>query len=301
MRVIDVRLDQIEQRKNSRVLLGDQDLSELMNSIRLNGLLQPIVVRALETEKGRPDVYEVVCGNRRLESAKKLGWVEIPAVIRTDITNDRDRDIANLVENLNRKDITTVEEGLAYQGLFDGGMSLSEIAARTSQSLSRIDKAITAYKHLPEEYRGKVLNKGKSGASRKGILGATVAVQVLKMKKSHKLNNAQTKKLLEFASQDGTSQESLRQVAPILRRGYDVEEAISFAGEFQRVAVTLLIKRTCVNRLEKRYNEAMSDLIMDRLANWKELEFIRRSGPRSAGRKRSQDVRHRANDNAKGL
>jgi len=78
------------------------DVSELVESLRAHGLLQPVVVRRHDTG------YELIAGHRRYEAAKVLGWTEIAAVIR-DETDDQAY-ILTLVENLQRQDLTPLEE-----------------------------------------------------------------------------------------------------------------------------------------------------------------------------------------------
>lgn len=88
------------------------ELSELENSLRTNGLLQPITVRA------RPNgEYELVAGERRLRAAAHLGWTEIPALIR-DFDDQAMLTLA-LVENLQRANLNPLEEAEGYRRLID--------------------------------------------------------------------------------------------------------------------------------------------------------------------------------------
>ena len=90
---------------NARTLTVN--LESLMESIRVNGLLQPIIVRIAKKR------FEVVAGNRRLEACKRLHWVRIPCLIR-DFT-DKEAFEIGLVENIERKTLSPVEEAIAFQ------------------------------------------------------------------------------------------------------------------------------------------------------------------------------------------
>ena len=90
------------------------ELADLAASIRENGLLQPIVVRPAP---GRPDRYELVAGERRWRAVTQLGWTDVSAV-RRDV-DDRTLLVLALVENLQRSQLSAVEEALAFQQLMD--------------------------------------------------------------------------------------------------------------------------------------------------------------------------------------
>ncbi len=87
------------------------DLAELEASLRTNGLLQPVTVRSAPHGHG----YELIAGERRLRAATKLGWTEIPAIVRE--IDDRTLLTLALVENLQRTDLNPIEEADGYQRL----------------------------------------------------------------------------------------------------------------------------------------------------------------------------------------
>lgn len=105
-----IPLNQIKPNKGQpRKQFDQKDLDELADSIRQNGVLQPILVR----RKGVN--YEIVAGERRYQAAKLAGLDEIPAVVR-DIS-DQDVFRLALIENLQRADLTPIEEAKGYQKL----------------------------------------------------------------------------------------------------------------------------------------------------------------------------------------
>lgn len=104
--------DIIANRFQPRRSFTEPELAELESSIRASGLLQPIVVR--ETGSGK---WELVAGERRLRAVTRLGWTEVPAVVRD--FDDRAMLTLALVENLQRADLNPLEEAEGYQRLID--------------------------------------------------------------------------------------------------------------------------------------------------------------------------------------
>src|SRR3954470_3905061 len=103
IRISDVTPNHFQPRRTFR----DDELKELESSIRSSGLLQPITVR--RRDKG----YELVAGERRLRAATRLGWTEIPAVVRE--FDDRAMLTLALVENLQRADLNALDEEDVHQ------------------------------------------------------------------------------------------------------------------------------------------------------------------------------------------
>ncbi|MDT6981371.1 nucleoid occlusion protein [Levilactobacillus zymae] len=85
-------------------------IGELAQTIQDHGLLQPIVLRQYE-----PDHYEIIAGERRFRAVSKLKWTEVPAIIE-DLSDDETASMA-LIENLQREELTAIEEATAYQQL----------------------------------------------------------------------------------------------------------------------------------------------------------------------------------------
>ena len=92
----------------------DAALGELADSIRQHGLLQPILVRPIE---GHPNTYEIIAGERRWRAAQKASLHDVPVIVQT-LSDTQALEIA-LVENLQRQDLTALEEAEGYQRLID--------------------------------------------------------------------------------------------------------------------------------------------------------------------------------------
>jgi ParB family chromosome partitioning protein len=116
--IADIFPNRFQPRRN----FTEAELAELEASIRASGLLQPIIVR------GRPDgKWELVAGERRLRAVTRLGWNEIPAVVRD--FDDRAMLTLALVENLQRADLNPLEEAEGYQRLIDEfGLTQQQVA-----------------------------------------------------------------------------------------------------------------------------------------------------------------------------
>jgi ParB family chromosome partitioning protein len=108
VRIADISPNRFQPRR----VFTERDLAELEASIRASGLLQPITVRA--GESGR---WELVTGERRLRATGRLGWTEIPAIVRD--FDDRAMLTLALVENLQRADLNALEEAEGYQRLLE--------------------------------------------------------------------------------------------------------------------------------------------------------------------------------------
>lgn len=132
------------------------EFDELVASIKLKGVLVPVLVR--ETKKGK---FEVIAGNRRLAAAKAAGRKEIPAnVVEMDDTEARE---AQIIENLQRKDIHPLEEGQAYRKLIEAAKyEVADVAAKVGKSETYVRQRllITNLEAKPAaEYReGKILD-----------------------------------------------------------------------------------------------------------------------------------------------
>lgn len=114
--------DILPNRFQPRRAFTEPELAELEASIKVSGLLQPVVVRAQSDGK-----WELVAGERRLRAVSRLGWSEIPAVVRD--FDDRAMLTLALVENLQRSDLNPLEEAEGYQRLIDEfGLTQQQVA-----------------------------------------------------------------------------------------------------------------------------------------------------------------------------
>lgn len=137
----DIDVNQIRPNpKQPRTVFDEDDLAELVESIKEVGLLQPVVVRPL------PDgAYELVMGERRLRATKAAGLPTIPAIVRDTAEADLLRDA--LLENLHRANLNPLEEAAAYQQMLDDfGCTQEELAGRIKRSRPQISNTIRLLK-----------------------------------------------------------------------------------------------------------------------------------------------------------
>jgi ParB family chromosome partitioning protein len=158
-----------------RTEFNPEDLIELQESLKASGLLQPITVRRRPGKDG----FELIAGERRLRAATKLGWKEIPAIIRE--IDDKTLLTLALVENLQRTDLNPIEEGEGYHRLsHDFGLTQQQIAETVGKDRTTIANMLRILQ-LPESAR-KLLQDGKlSMGHAKVLLGLDDSDQIVSL------------------------------------------------------------------------------------------------------------------------
>ena len=133
-------------RKQPRSVFDEDDMAELVHSVREIGVLQPIVVRT-STEAGS-EPYELVMGERRWRAVQAAGLETIPAIIRDTTDDDLLRDA--LLENLHRSQLNPLEEAAAYQQLLeDFGTTHEQLADRIGRSRPQVSNTLRLLKLPP--------------------------------------------------------------------------------------------------------------------------------------------------------
>ena len=143
--VLKLRIASVEPNKGQpRKTFDDEALEQLTDSIKENGVIEPIIVQ--KTDRGR---YEIVAGERRWRAAKKAGLKEIPAIVRE--FTDEQRLVIALLENIQREDLNDIEEAQAYKKLIDDfGLKQEEVAKRVSKSRTAVTNSLRLLKLEPE-------------------------------------------------------------------------------------------------------------------------------------------------------
>ena len=146
-----------------RTHFDENALNEMVASIQASGLLQPIVVRP------RQGGYELIAGERRWRAIQRLGWEKIPAIIKD--VDDRTVLTLALIENLQRDDLSPIEEATSYQRLMDEfDVSQSEVARLVGRDRSTVANALRLLK-LPAEVREMVQDGRLSEGHARALLG----------------------------------------------------------------------------------------------------------------------------------
>jgi len=129
----------------------ESEIKDLSESIKQNGLLQPILTRKLDNGK-----YEIVAGERRWRASKKAGLTEIPIFVKK--LTDKDVLILSIIENVQREDLTPIEEARAYQlMIMDYKITQQEVSEAVSKSRATIANMIRLLK-LPESVQDHISN-----------------------------------------------------------------------------------------------------------------------------------------------
>ena len=150
VKIKDLRSNPYQPRKNS----DQQALEELANSIKEHGVFQPIIVK--KSIKG----YEIIAGERRVKASELAGLEEIPAIIR-DFNDTQMMEIA-LLENLQRENLSAIEEATAYKKLQETlSLTQEELAKRLGKSRSHITNMLGLLT-LPKDIQNEVNNKSIS-------------------------------------------------------------------------------------------------------------------------------------------
>ena len=168
----ELRLTEIEPNKNQpRTHFDEEALGELAESIRLHGLLQPIVVRPMVG-----GTYQIVAGERRWRACRIAGLTSVPVVIKS--LDDKQTMELALIENLQRKDLNPLEEAEGYQSLIkEFSLTQDEVAERVGKSRSAVTNALRLL-NLPDDML-KALAEGRisAGHARALLAFSDVAAQ----------------------------------------------------------------------------------------------------------------------------
>jgi ParB family chromosome partitioning protein len=150
LKIASIRNNPYQPRKR----FAPDDLQELQDSIKSNGLLQPITVRRAAKGEG----YELIAGERRLRASTNLGWKEIPAIIRD--VDDKALLTYALIENLQRADLDPIEEAEGYHQLVhEFGLTQQEVAEMVGKDRTTVANSLRVL-NLPPAVRD-MLREGK--------------------------------------------------------------------------------------------------------------------------------------------
>ena len=153
--VVKIPIDKIIPNKfQPRTVFDDERIEELSRTIHTHGVIQPIVVRPSEDLEG---MYEIIAGERRYRAMKKLGWGEVPAIVRS--LSDKETASIALIENLQREELTAIEEALAYQQLLElHSLTQEALAQRLGKGQSTVANKLRLLK-LPTFVQEAILHR----------------------------------------------------------------------------------------------------------------------------------------------
>ncbi|HRQ89983.1 MAG TPA: ParB/RepB/Spo0J family partition protein [Bacteroidia bacterium] len=191
-RVLRVSLDQVVPSPlQPRKRFNDEHLSELVESIREHGVIQPLIVRLVDGK------YELIAGERRWRASTRLKLPQVPVIVRD--ASDRDVLEMALIENLQREDLDPLEEAEAYARLArEFGLKQEDIAQRVGKNRATVSNAIRLL-DLDPEVQTLVSRRLLSSGHAKAILGLKTKAEqrmLADLVVKRKLNVRDTEKLV---------------------------------------------------------------------------------------------------------
>ena len=175
-----------------RNIFNDEKIVELSESIKEHGVIQPIVVRKFK------DGYEIIAGERRYRASKLVGLDKVPAIIRE--YDDKQSASIAIVENIQREDLTAIEEALAYKQLIDlHGITQAALAKQMGKSQSTVANKIRLL-NLSDLVQQSVLERKITERHARALLvvkDEELQLQLLEKIIDNDLNVSQTEQLIE--------------------------------------------------------------------------------------------------------
>jgi ParB family chromosome partitioning protein len=156
-------------RYQPRLRFSDNELEDMVRSIRQQGIIQPLLVR--KDNNG----YELIAGERRLRAAKKAGLKQVPVLVKT--ITDTDMLEMSIVENVQRLDLNPIEEAEAYYRLItEFGLTQDQAADRVGKSRSAVANFLRL-RQLPEQIKGSIMDGVLSMGHARALLGSATSAQ----------------------------------------------------------------------------------------------------------------------------
>lgn len=182
----------VPNRSQPRAMFSPKDLEGLAESIKANGLLQPITIRRVDSH------FELISGERRLRACKMANIKAIPSII-VDMT-DKDSAVLALIENLQRTDLNYFEEAIAIRNLIvEWGVSQTELGARLGKAQSTIANKLRLLR-FDEYTQNLILGNQLTERQARALLKLTDEKMIYKAIdyiSSHKLSSVQTERYID--------------------------------------------------------------------------------------------------------
>lgn len=190
--IIEVALDDIiPNRFQPRLAFDEKGLNELAESIRQHGIIQPLVLRKVA------DKFEIIAGERRYKAAYIAGLTKVPAVI-IDLNDNESAEVA-IVENIQRRDLSPIEEAKSYKKLLDRGyLTQDQLATRMGKTQATISNKLRLL-NLDEKVQDALLNSKISERHARSLLRIEDKEEqknILDQIINNKLNVRDTEKLI---------------------------------------------------------------------------------------------------------
>ena len=194
--LLEIDLDLIQPNSEQpRTRFTEDNLEELTQSIRVNGIVQPIIVRRKDSG------YQIVAGERRWRAAQRAGLQKVPAVVK-EVDDNKLLELA-LIENIQRQELNPIEEARAYKNLIETvGLTQEMVAERVGKNRTVVTTSLRLLK-LPEEIQKLVEEEKLSAGHGRALLMAgdeNVQVRIAKMVLEMSLSVRETEKAVKRVS-----------------------------------------------------------------------------------------------------
>lgn len=192
--VVQIPVERITaNRFQPRTIFNEERIEELAQTIQTHGMIQPIIVREIEEDR-----FEIIAGERRWRAVQSLEWDHVSAIIR-EMNNTETASVA-LIENLQREELTVIEEASAYAQLLElHSLTQEALAQRLGKSQSTIANKLRLLK-LPDEVRNALLNKAITERHARALIVLSDPerqIKVLDLILEQELNVKQTEEMVK--------------------------------------------------------------------------------------------------------
>lgn len=221
---VKLSVDEIEpNRDQPRKTFDEAALSELSDSIRAHGVIQPLLVRPMADGS-----YRLVAGERRYRAARMAGLTEVPVTIRE--MSDEEESIFALIENLQREDLNAIEEAEGLKRLIDSfGLTQEEAAARVGKSRTAVTNSLRLL-NLPEEITALVKDGKVSMGHARALLSVGDAAELSRIAELIVKNGISVRETERLCKRAGKAEKAPAKRLKTRDRFYDeVELALSEA------------------------------------------------------------------------
>ncbi len=239
-----------------RTKFDDEKLEELAKTLHTHGIIQPIVVRELGDEQ-----YEIIAGERRYRAAKKLGWDTIPAIVKN--MNDKETASVALIENIQREDLSPIEEAYAYQQLIEiHNLTQEALAQRLGKGQSTIANKLRLLK-LPDAIQQALLDKQITERHARAILPLKdeekqiqVLQEIIEKNLNVKQTEARVEKMLANEAKPKPKRRSIsrdiriavntirQSIQMVEKSGIDLETKEEEAGDYYEITIRIPKKKS---------------------------------------------------------
>ena len=212
-----------------RTAMDDESLEDLARSVAEQGVLQPIRVRR---DPDEPDLYEIVAGERRWRAAQRAGLHQVPVIVRE--LSDGDACEIALVENLQREDLSPIEEAEGYQRLMrDFAHSQDELARRVGKSRPHVANTLRLLS-LPETVRAMVRSGELTAGHARPLIGTEDPEALARAIVQRGLNVRQTERLAKAPPRATTARPTAAKDADTVALEHDLGARLGLSVEIKR-------------------------------------------------------------------